>query len=259
VALAAHDAGAELCLVDSGVSADGQNPDPTVVLATAEEIQSRGGEPLHFDSDMCDPAQIQEVFAHTVDHYGSLDGVVWSVGVRRDSMLAKADPPRVAELVSREIAAAFEFVRTAANTFGKGPGSIVMLAGTSAFFPGARRSLAAALDGAIIGLARSAASELIRRDIAVNVILPTARTRLTEKSPLFRSIGEDSMLVEQVAPMVIAALSAPPGTLCGEVLGIAGGRAYGFRTRETPGVFADSGTFSADEIGSQWDDLLRGA
>jgi len=67
------------------------------------------------------------------------------------------------------------------------------------------------------------------------------------------------MLVEQVAPMVLAALAAPPGTISGEVLGIAGGRAYSFRTRETPGVFAESGTFTSQDIGDQWDELLRGA
>ena len=258
-AIAAHREGAELVLVDSGVNVAGEDPDPRVVTDAAALIQADGGEPLFFEADCCDAAQLSEVLGHAKDHFGKLDGAVWSVGLSRVGQLSRATDERVANLVGREIGGAFQFMRATMDIFGTSGGRIVVLGGADAFLGGARRSMAAAVDGALVGMVRSAAVEVARRSVMVNAVIPTARTRLTADLPLFQSAGENSMTPEHICPVILHLLSDAAEGTTGEVIGIAGGRAYGFRTRETPGVFAETGTFGFEEIAQRWEDLIRGA
>jgi len=258
-ALALHRAGAELAILDSGVSPAGMAPDAGVIYEVAKEIESEGGEPLAFDADGCNADDLEDALRHTREHFGHLDAALWSIGVSRTMTLPKATPDQVGHLVGRELLGAFEFVRQVSSAFDRKGGRIVVLAGTDGFLGSARRSMAAALDGALIGLVRSAAVELARRQVYVNGVLPTARTRLTEELPLFQSVKEGSMTPEHVTPMLLHLLSESSGDTTGEVVGIAGTRAYAFRTRETPGIFADKDAFDADAIRDRWAELTRGS
>src|SRR5690606_5953740 len=105
-------------------------------------------------------------------------------------------------------------------------GSIVLTTSPLAFFGVARKSAEAMCAAAIVGLTRSAALELRRHEVRVNAVAPTARTRLSEDSPLFRGIAPTSMTPEHVAPLVSFLLSDASADVHGEVLGVAGGRIY---------------------------------
>jgi NAD(P)-dependent dehydrogenase (short-subunit alcohol dehydrogenase family) len=127
-----------------------------------------------------------------------------------------------------------------------------------AFFGSARRTLASAAAAAIVGLTRSVAVELRKHGIRVNAVAPTARTRATEEMPMFKGVREGSMSSDHVAPVVAYLLSDHAADVFGEVVGIAGGRLYGLRARETTGVFSEGRPFTETEIAESFAEAMRG-
>ena len=92
----------------------------------------------------------------------------------------------------------------------------------------------------------------------MNVVAPVARTRLTERLPLFRGIDDDALLPEHVAPAAAYLLSDAAREVTGQVVGIAGDRVYAFVTEETPGCFSARDGFGYDELcalDGRWFDL----
>ena len=136
-------------------------------------------------------------------------------------------------------------------------GSIVLCASTAAFFGTAAQAGAAAAAGAVASLARTAATELRRQGIRVNGLVPTARTRLTEDLPLFRSIRSDSLSAEHVANVVCHLLSDAAQDVHGELIGVAGGRIYAFRISETSGLFKEGPPVEWGELAASWREVTR--
>ena len=100
--------------------------------------------------------------------------------------------------------------------------------------------------------------ELQKHRITVNALAPIAKTRLTEDLPMFQGIGPASMGPEHVAPVAVFLASDLGTDVCGETLGVAGGRVYAFRIRETTGAFVEGRTFTPEEIHAQWAQITRG-
>jgi NAD(P)-dependent dehydrogenase (short-subunit alcohol dehydrogenase family) len=136
-------------------------------------------------------------------------------------------------------------------------GSIVLASSTAAFFGSASQSGAAAAAGGVASLARTAATELRRQGIRVNCVVPTARTRLTEHLPLFRSIKADSLSAEHVANVICHLLSETAQDVHGELVGVAGGRTYAFRMSETSGLFHEGPPVEWGELASSWREVTR--
>jgi hypothetical protein len=88
-------------------------------------------------------------------------------------------------------------------------------------------------------------------------VAPTARTRANEHLPTFRGIREGSMGPEHVAPLILHLVSDASREVSGEILGVAGGRIYALRTRETTGAFSEGRPFEPAEILSAWAEITR--
>jgi NAD(P)-dependent dehydrogenase (short-subunit alcohol dehydrogenase family) len=136
-------------------------------------------------------------------------------------------------------------------------GSIVLCTGPSAFFGARGQAAIGAASAGIVALTRSAALELRKHRVRVNAIAPTARTRQTEDLPTFQGIQEGSMSPAHVAPIAVFLASPLAEDVHGEVLGIAGARAYAFRSRETTGAFSDGRPLSVREVRDVWRDITR--
>ncbi len=242
--------GARLVLNDLGCDLEGAGADPSVVAAAAADARALGAEVVTSAEDVSAPGAADRLVDLARGAYGRIDGVVFSAGIRRDRSLPKTSADDLDRMLDVHVRGSFHLARAAAAAMveaGTG-GSIVLSTGPSAFFGVARKTAEALCGGAIAGFVRSAAIELRRHNVRVNAVAPTARTRLTEDSPLFRGIAATSMTPEHVAPVVAFLLSDEARDVHGDVLGIAGGRIYALQSRETTGAFAEGRAFEPGEI-----------
>lgn len=251
--------GARLLINDVGCDLEGEGADPAVVDAVVAEVREAGGEALGDAGDIADPATASRLIARADEELGPVDGVVHNAGISRDRGLLKMTLADLEAPWRVHVAGAFHLLQAAATSMveARRPGSIVLATGPGAFFGAARQANGTSAAAAVVGLVRSAAVELRRHGIRVNALAPTARTRLTKDLPLFRGIGLDSMAPVHVAPMVAFLLSELATDVHGEVLGVAGPRAYAFQGRETTGAFVEGAAFTPEAIPDAWDEITR--
>lgn len=225
-----------------------------------DECASAGIEAVGRDADACTEEGVASLMACAQEAFGRVDGVVCSAGIRRDAGVLKLADAQLDASLHAHLWGPLRLMRAASRhwTEARTPGRIVLVGGASAFFGQARQAAQAASQAALIALARSAAVELRRHEIQINVVIPTARTRLTRDTPLFKGIGGESMGPEHVATLVAFLLSEAGSAVHGEVLGVAGGRIYAIQSRETTGAFVEGRGFEEAEIAEAWTEITRG-
>lgn len=255
-ALAAAAAGARVVVNDLGCDAAGEGRDEALAAGVAEEIAAAGGEALADSEDIRDFASARALIRRSVEHWGRLDGVVASAGLGHHGGLAHTAEEALRRALEVSVSGPYGLLRAAAEEMGPaGGGSVVMMAGMEGLFGLARRSLDALTGAAIVGLGRAAAAELRRQNVRVNVIAPTASTRLTADTKLIAGLAPGALPPEAVAQAALFLLSDHATDVHGEVLGVAGERVYAVESREAVGAYAPSGWLSAEEIAGRWQEV----
>lgn len=227
--------GAKLLLVDSGTDVDGRGRDPSRLEALGRELP----EALLDTTDVRDKGAIAHLLSRAESALGPIDGVVHAAGFQREATVVKCSEDDLMDLLDGHVRTSFAVVRGAAERMTRDgrPGSIVLFTSPSAFFGVARQAASAASAAAIAALVRTSALELRKHGVRINAVAPTARTRLNEDTPMFKSIRADSMTAEQVAPLVCYLLAEEANAVSGEWIGSAGGRHYALMAREATGAF----------------------
>lgn len=231
--------GDRLLLSDLGCGPDGAGRDDDRLETLVAELRSRGSVVAADARDVRGPGVIADLLDRAEKELGDVGGFVHAAGIHRESSVAKLTDADLADVLDLHVRTSFAVVRECADRLisqGRG-GSIVLFTSPTAFFGAARQAATAAGAAAVAALVRTAALELRKFGIRVNAVAPTARTRQTEDSPLFKSIRADSMTAEQVAPLVSFLLSPAASEVSGEWLGAAGGRLYALGARESTGAF----------------------
>lgn len=236
--------GARLVVNDLGADREGQGADASVIARLSASLRDAGAEVVHDAGDVGAAGVPGALVALAKDRFGRLDGVVSCAGSAVERSVLKADDALVARVLDVHVRAPFALLRAAATLMveQKEGGSLVLASGPAAYFGARGQAALGAAHAALIALARSASLELRRHDVRVNAVVPTARTRANEELPTFAAIPEGAMSPAHVAGMIVYLLSPLASEVSGEVVGVAGARAYGLKTRETPGVFSEGST-----------------
>ena len=246
---------------DLGCDVEGRGADPNVVQETVESIRTKGGNVIGDTSDASAPDAASRLIEVALEHFGRLDAVIGSTGLRRDRSVLRVSDADLQDALEVQFLSQARLIRAATEHWSHAgiPGNIVLLSGASAFFGAGRQGAVAAGHSALVAFARCAAVELRRYHIRINVVLPTARTRLTQDLPLFRNINEDALRPDHVATLIAYLISDKAKAVHGEVLGVAGGRIYSVQNRETAGAFREGRGFRFDEIEQAWAEITRGS
>jgi NAD(P)-dependent dehydrogenase (short-subunit alcohol dehydrogenase family) len=259
-ALALAREGARVVIQDPGAASDGSGHDPAPARAVADEINAAGGAALALDLSATRDGAASACVEAALHSYGRVDVGLYAAGVMRERQLVRASDQDFDLLFDVHARGAFRFARELAKAFiaQKSGGSLLLCSGAAGFAGTPGQTALAASAMAVVGMVRAAASELRRQNVRINCLVPTARTRLTQDLPLFRSIRPDSLTPEHAAEVAAFLLSEAAHEVSGEVIGVAGGRTYAFRTSETPGLFEEGAAAPLGRLPGRFREVLEG-
>jgi NAD(P)-dependent dehydrogenase (short-subunit alcohol dehydrogenase family) len=189
-----------------------------------------------YETDVADPEAARRTVADLLRRRGRLDLLVLAAGICRDAVLWKMTDAEWERVIAVDLSGAAHYLRAAAPVLRRqGSGRVVIISsinGRRGKFGQANYSAAKA---GLLGLARSAAKELARSGVTVNVVEPgftdtpmtaglpvEVRRRAIEETPLGRA-GRAEDVAEAVA------FFAGPGAahVTGQALAVDGGQAMG--------------------------------
>jgi len=177
-----HASGASVVIADSGVSINGETPDPEVAEAVARELGARA---LAIGSDIASPEAATAAVSRTVSHFGAIDLVVNNAAVLRDSLIFKGNPANWDAVLRSNLSAAYH-VLTAATPFlrdqakaQRAPGRIVNITSTAGIYGNFGQSAYASAKAGLLGLTRVVAMDMARSGVTCNAVAPFAATRVT--------------------------------------------------------------------------------
>lgn len=196
------------------------------------EIKAAGGEAVAVVGDISIAADADQLIARAVEAYGQLDVLVNNAGITRDGLLLRMKDEDWDAVLDTNLKGAFFCIRAAAKVMSRQKsGRIINISSVVGEMGNAGQVNYSASKAGLLGLTKSTARELARRNITVNAITPgfivtdmteglsdKAREALVDQIPLGR-LGT----VEDVAHSVVFLASEQAAYITGQALGINGG------------------------------------
>lgn len=198
-------------------------------------IEAFGGEAMSVSGDCADTADAGRVFQTALEKYGDVNIVVNNAGFTRDRTLYGMTDEEFDSVVRVHLRGHFVNMRNAARYWrekakaGAVYGRLVSTSSEAMLFAAPGQPNYAPAKAGIVSLAIGAAALLQKLGVTSNVILPRARTAMTESMPhaqLFARPAEgfDVFSPANVAPMVGYLTSPAAAQISGEVFVVWGSR-----------------------------------
>ena len=161
---------------------DASSPDAAETVRLVEEA---GGTARALSAYVSDKKQVSAFFRTLEDEAGRLDVLVVNAGQTHDSFLIRMKEEDLDRVLSVNLKGAFFCVQEAARIMMKQrSGRMVVVSSVVGVKGNAQQAAYSASKAGLIGLAKSAAAELARRNVTVNVVAPGyIETRMTDGLP----------------------------------------------------------------------------
>jgi 3-oxoacyl-[acyl-carrier protein] reductase len=195
-------------------------------------IKSQGGDALAVVGDVAVEDDANNLVKQAVDAYGQVDVFVNNAGITRDGLLLRMKNADWDAVLDTNLKGAFLCTRAVAKVMSKQrSGRIINISSVVGEMGNAGQANYCASKAGLLGLTKSVARELARRNVTVNAITPgfittemtedmteKAQETMTEQIPLGRPGS-----AEDVANAVIFLASEQSAYITGQVLGVNGG------------------------------------
>jgi NAD(P)-dependent dehydrogenase (short-subunit alcohol dehydrogenase family) len=208
--------------------------DEAAAAAVVAEIEAEGGAAVPFIGDCSDHATAGRLIELAVSTYGSLGAAVNNAGINRDRTLVKMTPEEWQAVTRMHLDSTFAVTQHACLAFkeqGDG-GHVVNTTSTAGILGNFGQANYGAAKGGIATFTIIAALEMARYGVTLNVIAPTARTRMTAAladaaaarggSAEDIDDGFDFWTPDNVAPFVAFLCSDDADHISGKVFGVVG-------------------------------------
>ena len=196
------------------------------------EIKAQGGEAIAVVADVAVEVDANNLVDQAVAAFGRVDILVNNAGITRDGLLLRMKNEDWDAVLDTNLKGAFLCIRAAAKYMSKQrSGRIINISSVVGEMGNAGQANYCASKAGLLGLTKSVARELARRNVTVNAITPgfivtdmtdnmtdKAREALTEQIPLGR-LGE----ADDVSNAVLFLASDQSSYVTGQVLGVNGG------------------------------------
>ncbi len=139
----------------------------------AEAIRTQGGESEVFQADVRLYPEVESMVKAIVQRWGGIDLLVNNAGMAIDALLVKTDVAAWEEIVGTNLTGAFHCLRAVAPAMMKAKKGHMINMGSVVGLTGRKGEAAyAASKAGLLGLTRTAAKELGRFGVQVNLVLP---------------------------------------------------------------------------------------
>jgi 3-oxoacyl-[acyl-carrier protein] reductase len=196
------------------------------------EIKTQGGDALAVAGDVALDVDANNLISQAVAIYGKIDILVNNAGITRDGLLLRMKSADWDAVLDTNLKGAFLCTRAVAKIMSKQrSGRIINMSSVVGEMGNAGQANYCASKAGLIGLTKSVARELARRNVTVNAVTPgfivtemtenmtdKARETMISQIPLSR-LGKS----EDVANAVLFLASDQSSYITGQVLGVNGG------------------------------------
>ena len=244
--------GAKVVVNDLGVSQYGEGGSSTAAQSVVSEIIAMGGEALAHGADVSDELQVKDMVQKTMDKWGRIDILINNAGILRDKTFSKMTLDDFKKVVDVHL------FGTATVTHAVWPimrkqsyGRIVLTSSSSGLYGNFGQSNYGAAKTAMVGLMNVLHYEGARDDIRVNILAPTATTRMTEE--LFSPEVGELLDPATITPGVLYLVSenAPSRV----ILGAGGGSFAQTRIYETKGITLAGDDITPENVERHWEQI----
>lgn len=199
---------------------------------TAADIEAAGGKALPLKVDVSVASEVEELFKQAAAAFGRVDILVNNAGITKDGLLLRMKEADWDAVIDVNLKGAFNCTREASKLMTKARyGRIVNISSVVGEMGNPGQANYCASKAGMIGLTKSVARELARRNITVNAVTPgfietdmtnelgeKAREALQEQIPMGRLGAADD-----IAAAVLFLVSEGASYVTGHVLSVNGG------------------------------------
>jgi 3-oxoacyl-[acyl-carrier protein] reductase len=140
---------------------------------TREMVEQVGGKAVAMRADVADADAVDAAFREVESAFGPVTILVNNAGITRDGLVVRMSDEHWRAVVDTNLTGAFHTIRRATPGMMKARyGRIVNVSSASAHIGQAGQANYAAAKAGLVGLTRSVARELARRNITCNVVAP---------------------------------------------------------------------------------------
>ena len=205
---------------------------PEGVEALAAEIRNAGGEAVAVQGNVTAPADADKMIDEAVAAFGRVDILVNNAGITRDALLLRMKDEDWDAVLTVNLKGAFLCTRAASKVMAKQRyGRIINIASIVGQMGNAGQANYCASKAGLIGLTKSNARELAKRNVTVNAVAPGfIATDMTDilpekvKQELIAQIPMERLgSADDIANAVLFLASERSNYITGQVLGVNGG------------------------------------
>jgi NAD(P)-dependent dehydrogenase (short-subunit alcohol dehydrogenase family) len=191
--------GAKVVVNDRGAALDGSGGSASAAEKVAAEIEAAGGTAMANEADVTDFAQVAAMVERTVGRWGRVDILVNNAGILRDKSFAKMGLEDFRAVIEVHLMGAVHGAKAVWEIMrAQNYGRIVFTSSSSGLYGNFGQANYGAAKTGLIGLMNVLHHEGEKNDIRVNILSPTAATRMTEQ---FLSPEDKALLApETVTP-----------------------------------------------------------
>ena len=216
--------GASVVVNDLGGARDGTGSGSNMADQVVKEITDAGGNAVADYGNVAVREDAENMVKAAVDSFGKLDICIANAGILRDKSFKNMTDDMWEVVVNVHLKGTYLTVKNAYDQMleqGHG-GRIVVTSSTSGLFGNFGQTNYGAAKAGIAGLARCLYLEGIKYGITVNVLAPTALSRLTDD--IFPEDAKDQLPPERVSPMVVWLCTDDAKDITGRTWLVAGNR-----------------------------------
>ncbi|KJC55127.1 3-oxoacyl-ACP reductase [Bradyrhizobium sp. LTSP849] len=208
--------GAKVVVNDFGGARDGSGGSLSPAEAVVEEIRKAGGTAMADGADVSNFEQVTAMVERATREWGSVDLMCANAGILRDKSFGKMEAADFQKVLDVHLVGTFYCCKAAwAGMRDRNYGRIVLTTSSSGLYGNFGQANYGAAKSGMVGLMNVLAEEGRKTNIRVNIISPTAATRMTEE--LLPPQALQLMKPNAITPAVEYMLSedAPTRTIMG--------------------------------------------
>src|SRR5579862_3865562 len=218
--------GAKVLIVDPGVGGAGEGGDARPAQAMADEIKAEGGVAAANFGSVASFEDCLKMVQQCRDELGGLHIVFNAAGILRDKMFHNMFPEDWQAVIDVHLTGHFNINRAAIGVLREqNYGRMILVSSTSGLLGNIGQCNYGAAKLGIVALARIVAMENASRGITVNVICPSADTRMTRsvpvpKDPQAAALREERLRrsrADAIAPLCVFLASEQAAYVNGQV------------------------------------------